>query len=85
MFQRNRDRDVSFSISFHFKDGSKLEHAFEYHWRFFRTIAEVRELLDEACSSESGVYWDMEDDEDWQRLDETESTPCWISHIVAKK
>ena len=84
------NHDASFSISFHFKDGSKLKNAFEYHWRFW-TIAEVRELLEEAGFSESCVYWDLEDekehedDEDWQRLEEAESAPCWISYIVAKK
>ena len=36
--------DCSFSISFKFPDGSKLKHAFEYHWRFW-TIPEVREML----------------------------------------
>lgn len=84
------NHDASFYISFHFKDGSKLKNAFEYHWRFW-TIPEVREMLEEAGFSESCVYWDMEDDkeddddEDWQRLEEAESSPCWISYIVAKK
>ncbi len=84
------NHDASFYISFHFKDGSKLKNAFEYHWRFW-TIPEVREMLEEAGFSDSSVYWDMEDekenehDDDWQLLEEAESAPCWISYIVAKK
>ena len=84
------NHDASFYISFHFKDGSKLKNAFEYHWRFW-TIPEVREMLEEAGFSETSIYWDMEDekededDEDWQCLEEAESAPCWICYIVAKK
>ena len=84
------NHDASFYISFHFKDGSKLKNAFEYHWRFW-TIPEVREMLEEAGFSETSIYWDMEDDkededdEDWQCLEEAESAPCWIWYIVAKK
>lgn len=85
------NHDCSFSISFKFKDGSKLKDAFEYHWRFW-SIAEVREMLEEAGFSSSHVYWEIEEkDEDgedverWDRVDDAESAACWIAYIVAVK
>jgi len=81
--------DASYSISFKFKDGSRLKNAFEYHWRFW-SIPEVRELLSEAGFSESHVYWELEDEdgkdtEQWERCEKGESAPCWIAYIVAIK
>ncbi len=79
--------DCSFYISFKFPDGSKLKHAFQYHWRFW-TIPEVREMLKEAGFSASYVYWENEDDEDldeWYRAAEAPSDECWIAYIVAVK
>ena len=81
--------DASFSISFAFKDGSKIKDAFEYHWRFW-TIAEVRELLAEAGFSSSHVYWEKEDEDEedtneWEQVDDAESSPVWICYIVAVK
>ena len=80
--------EASFYIHFKFKDGSKLDKAFEYHWRFW-TIPEVRELLEEAGFSNSYVYWEGEEegegDGDWQRTEEASSDPCWIAYIVAVK
>ncbi len=79
--------DASFSISFKFKDGSKLKHAFRYDWRFW-SIPEVREMLAEAGFSESHVYWELEDEDgedsgEWERADSADSVACWICYIVA--
>lgn len=81
--------DASFYISFKFPDGSKLKHAFEYHWRFW-SIPEVRELLAEAGFSKSHVYLEVEDAEGedtgiWKRSEEAESSPSWLAYIVAQK
>lgn len=81
--------DANFSISFRFKDGSKLKNAFEYHWRFW-SIPEVREMLNEAGFSDSYVYWEGEDEngednDEWDRQEDAESTQCWIAYIVALK
>jgi hypothetical protein len=81
--------DARFSISFKFKDGSKLKRAFEYDWRFW-TIPEVREMLAEAGFRESHVYWESEDDDgedtgEWQRGEDAPSNPSWICYIVAIK
>ncbi len=79
--------DCSFYIHFRFKDGSELHRVFEYHWRFW-SIAEVRELLEEAGFSKSYVYWEGTDEDgdgdgNWKRVDDAESDPSWLAYIVA--
>lgn len=81
------NHDADFSISFKFKDGSKLKRAFHYQWRFW-TIPEVRELLQEAGFRDTHVYWELEDKDgedtgEWERGDDVPSNPSWISYIVA--
>ena len=81
--------DASFSISFKFKDGSKLKRAFEYHWRFW-TIPEVREMLAEAGFRSSKVYWEQEDEDgadtgEWAAGEDAPSYPSWICYVVAVK
>ena len=81
------NHDAHFSISFKFKDGSKLKRAFQYEWRFW-TIPEVRELLQEAGFSKTYVYWEQEDEDgedtgEWERADEAASNPSWLCYIVA--
>jgi cyclopropane fatty-acyl-phospholipid synthase-like methyltransferase len=79
--------DGLFKIHFRFRDGSALEDAFVYDWRFW-SIPEVRELLEEAGFRETHVYWEGtlpngEGDDDWKRVTEATSDPSWISYIVA--
>ncbi len=81
--------DSDFYISFRFKDGSALERAFHYHWRFW-TIPEVRELLEEAGFSETHVYWEQEDEDgdgndDYQIQKSAASDPSWIAYLVGVK
>lgn len=81
--------DARFSISFKFRDGSRLKDAFVYEWRFW-SIPEVREMLAEAGFSESHVYWEQEDEDgnetnEWDRAVAVSSVPCWIAYIVAVK
>ncbi len=85
------NQDAKFSISFKFKDGSELENAFEYDWRFW-SIPEVREMLIEAGFSASHCYFEVEneDDEDddetgdqWSRAEVAPSHPVWLAYIVA--
>jgi len=82
------NHDCEFNIGFKFADGSKIEKAFVYEWRFW-SIPEVREMLVEAGFSESYVYWDVEQDEDedsvYKRQEVAASDPSWICYIVAKK
>lgn len=79
--------DCSFFIHFKFGDGSRIEKAFEYHWRFW-TIPEVREMLAEAGFSSSLVYWDVADedeDADWQAVDEAPNDDSWLCYVVGIK
>ncbi len=83
------NHDCSFYINFKFQDGSKLNRAFEYHWRFW-TLPEVREMLEEAGFSKSHVYWELEDADgedtgEWECREESPSIPCWVCYIVAVK
>jgi hypothetical protein len=81
--------DSDFYISFEFKDGSKLERCFGYHWRFW-SIPEVREMLHEAGFAESHVYWEKLDAKrketgEWERAGEAANDPSWIAYIVGVK
>ena len=81
--------DATHYIHFAFKDGSKLEQAFTYDWRFW-TIPEVREVLTEAGFSRSTVYWegeteDGEGDGEWTAQEEGTCDPSWIAYIVAER
>ena len=83
------NHDCSFFIHFVFDDGSRLNRAFEYHWRFW-TIPEVREMLEEAGFSNSYVYWEIEDKKgrdtgEWERNEEAMPHPSWLAYIVAVK
>jgi SAM-dependent methyltransferase len=72
-------------IHFRFKDGSKMERAFTYEWRFW-TLPELRELLLEAGFSDVHIWWDRaddEDDEDYRPTRRTENQPAWLAYIAA--
>lgn len=79
----------TFYIHFHFADGSRMERAFEYHWRFW-SIPEVREMLAEAGFSKSLVYWETEDENgedtgEWKAAAQAPNHPSWLCYIVGIK
>lgn len=77
--------DVVNHIHFEFKDGTKLNKAFTYEWRFW-TLPEIKELLLEAGFSQVHVYWDQADDdtdEDYRRTTRASNQPGWLAYIVA--
>ena len=81
--------DALFHIHFRFKDGSELDKAFTYDWRFW-TIPEVKELLLEAGFSDATVYWEETDEDgdetgEFNPATEGPSDPSWIAYIVARK
>ena len=81
--------DAIFHIHFRFKDGSEMEKAFTYDWRFW-TIPEVTELLAEAGFARSDVYWEVETDDgdgtgEWEIVGDAPSDPSWIAYIAAVK
>ncbi len=72
-------------INFEFKNGSRLERAFTYDWRFW-TMPELLELCEEAGFSRSIVYWDRspsDDREDYRPTTRAGNHPGWLAYIVA--
>lgn len=81
--------DALFHIHFRFRDGSKLEKAFTYDWRFW-TLPEVRELLLEAGFSDATVYWEKTDKDGeetgiFEPATEGPADASWIVYVVARK
>ncbi|MDH3645306.1 MAG: class I SAM-dependent methyltransferase [Gammaproteobacteria bacterium] len=76
-------------IHFDFPDGSKIRKAFEYDWRLW-TLAEIRELLQEAGFKKSTVYWegfdeDGEGNDDYKPVERGDADPAWIAYVVAER
>jgi hypothetical protein len=77
--------EVTNYIHFKFKDGTKLERAFTYEWRYW-TLPELRELLEEAGYRDVRVFWDMSKDdkhEDYRARGRAENQPGWLAYISA--
>ena len=86
---------VECAIHFEFPDGSRLDNAFTYVWRFWSLI-EIKELLQEAGFSKVRIFWEEfeEDDEDDEFMEgtgeyyeatEVENQESWMVYIVAEK
>lgn len=72
-------------IHFEFKDGSKLEKAFSYDWRYW-TLPELQELLSEAGFSDVEVHWDVSRDanrDSYRRKTRADNQPGWLAYLVA--
>jgi SAM-dependent methyltransferase len=72
-------------IHFEFSDGTKLEKAFTYDWRYW-TLPELTELLEEAGYREVRVFWDKSGDDDNENYTPTtraQNQPGWLAYIVA--
>jgi hypothetical protein len=83
------DHRVINHIHFEFKDGTKLERAFTYDWRFW-TLPELRELLEEAGFSKTHVYWEDEDEDGegtgvYRARKRAANSGAWVAYIVAEK
>ncbi|MBX3184982.1 MAG: class I SAM-dependent methyltransferase [Polyangiaceae bacterium] len=81
------DHRVVNHIHFRFKDGTALERAFTYAWRFW-TLPELRELLEEAGFSHVEVYWDVASDEDdtsYRPRKVVDNQPAWVCYLVARR
>jgi SAM-dependent methyltransferase len=78
--------DVLNHIHFEFADGTKLERAFTYDWRFW-SLPELTELLAEAGFGEVTVHWDTSHDEArelYRPRTKAENQPGWLAYIVAR-
>jgi hypothetical protein len=74
-------------IHFHFRDGSRLERAFTYDWRYW-TLPELRELLLEAGYREVRVYWDTSEDDEYESYrarGRAQNRPGWLAYLVARR
>ena len=72
-------------IHFRFPDGTKLERAFTYDWRYW-TLPELRELLVEAGFRDVRVYWDTstnDAEEAYKVRAKAENQPGWLDYIAA--
>jgi len=83
------DHSVVNHIHFEFRDGTKLERAFTYHWRFW-TLPELTELLAEAGFSRSHVYWEDEDEDGegtgvYRARKKADNAGAWVAYIIAEK
>jgi hypothetical protein len=76
-------------IHFEFPDGSKLENAFEYHWRLW-TLPEITEVLLEAGFAQAQVYWEGTDEETkegdgiYTPALIGDADPGWVCYVVAQ-
>ncbi len=86
---------VECAIHFEFPDGSRMDNAFVYVWRFWSLI-EIKELLLEAGFSKVRIFWEEfeEDDDDDEFMEgtgeyyeatEVENQESWMVYIVAEK
>ena len=78
-------------IHFHFRDGSKLEKAFSYHWRQWGMM-ELKDLLHEAGFSKVGSYFEGDDEDDpeegngvFEPDERGENCESWIGYLVSQR
>lgn len=81
--------DLLSHIHFRFRDGSMVKRAFTYDWRLW-TIAELRELLDEAGFTRADAYWEDRDRKGrrtgrFRRRIKVESEPSWNAYVIAER
>ncbi len=87
--------DMTCRIHFRFPDKTRMENAFEYHWRLW-TLPEIRELLAEAGFSKIHVYWEGDElDEDGEPTGDGNGAftptmvgtadPAFVSYIAAER
>ncbi len=74
-------------IHFRFPDGTAIERAFKYDWRFW-TIRELREILCEAGFRRVDIYWEGSDDEGegngiFRKVKKADQEESWIAYVVA--
>ena len=76
-------------IHFEFPNGSKINKAFTYDWRFW-TLPEIRDVLIDAGFSKVVVYWEEageggEGNGVWAIDDRGEACNGWVAYIAAVK
>ena len=77
------------TFAIHFKDGKGKKHmnVFTYDWRLW-TVAELREILEEAGFSKTVFFWEGDDDKGggngiYEPTEVVENCQAWVGYIVA--
>jgi cyclopropane fatty-acyl-phospholipid synthase-like methyltransferase len=81
--------DAECRIHFEFRDGTKMNSAFAYHWRMWQ-LPEIQELLKEAGFRKVGVYWEGDDNKGggngiFRETKNPAVCPVSLSYIVAER
>ena len=82
--------EITCAIHFEFPDGTKLKDAFVYDWRLW-TLAELRELFEEAGFEDVHVLWEGTDQKTgggngvFRRKERGDMDEAWISIVVGRK
>ena len=80
--------ETAFHISFEFRDGTRMKHAFSYPWRMW-TMKEVTEVLEEVGFSSTVVYWHedytSEGSPIYRRKTKGVGDPVWLTYVVGIK
>lgn len=82
--------EIECAIHFEFKDGSRMRDAFFYDWRLW-TLAELRELYEEAGFLDVHVLWEGTDSKTghgngvFRRKERGDMDEAWISIVVGTK
>ena len=76
------------AIHYEFPDGSRLNNAFRYQWRFW-SLPELRELLAEAGFSKTVVLWEGADEDgdgngEFEEVTEGSADETWIAYLVSE-
>lgn len=79
------------AIHFRFRDGSEMENAFEYEWRFWH-LTELRDVLYDAGFANVRPYFEGTDPDDeeagngeFEYGEDGENCEAWIGYLVALK
>ena len=85
--------DYTCHIHFRFRDGTEMNEAFTYHWRYWG-LPEIKDVLADAGFSRVSTYFEQTDDSDGSGngvfvRDDTGSSceDCagWIAYVIAQK
>ena len=82
--------EISCAIHFEFPDGTRMREAFVYDWRLW-TLAELRELFDEAGFQDIEVLWECGDSKTgrgtgvFRKTAVADMDEAWISIVVGRK
>jgi len=79
--------ECTFAIHFRDAKGKKHENVFTYDWRLW-TIAELREILEEAGFSRSILFWEGDDNKGggngiYEPSEIGENCDAWVAYIAA--